>query len=287
MRSIFIALITLVLPTTAFSLVEEYFGNEPLAAWKDRPLASVANHDSRVYHSWVNGAEDFYYRGDVEVLNEFLKRFAEGTTNGGKTAGEIILRPLPGETQPFHEKAIEYDWHMEIYGGISEPMSKADRGSEIWRPHPTVTIAVADPDRLKNLRIPDGLAVTGPAELKARYAKALGSSDTSVRGWGADKLSRFDPYDTTSMAVVAGLLGDKDAWVRLNAAGALRSFGSHAKPLVPLLAHTASAKTGAGSVEDAIADTIRQIENSTPEPEALRRYQEARAAIERYVSDRE
>lgn len=279
------------MPAEVFALGTEEFGNEPLQEWLSSPLAAIANHESRVYHSWVNGAEDFYYKGDVTTLNAFLKQFAEGTTSEGTTSegqitGEVILRPLPGKTQSFYEKPVEYDWHMEIYGGIAERMTKEDRGVNIWRPHPTVTIAVAEAALLASLAIPEGLAVTSPAEVKARYAEALGSSDQTVRGWGAGKLSRFDPYDATSMAIVAGLLGDKEDWVRLNAAGSLQRFGAMAKPLVPLLGHTAAGKTGAGDVGERIAETVKVIEGSEVDADAVRRYREAMAAIEGYLEKR-
>ena len=118
------------LPAAALALGEERLGNEALTEHQGTPLGPAANHAARVYYTWVNGAEDFYYRGDAAALNGFLKAFAAVTGPEGKPSGEVILRPLPGAAETFDGKPVPYDWHMEIYGGISATLVEADRGGD-------------------------------------------------------------------------------------------------------------------------------------------------------------
>jgi len=56
-------------------------------------------------------------------------------------------------------------------------------------------------------------------------APGLASTENHVRGWGAGRLARLDPYDQESMKAIARLLDDEEWWVRLCAVGALGTFG--------------------------------------------------------------
>ena len=56
----------------------------------------VVNHTSRVYHTWVNGNEHFYYQGNLDALNDTLRKFAQE-----KAVREVVLRPGPGMTTSF------------------------------------------------------------------------------------------------------------------------------------------------------------------------------------------
>lgn len=75
----------------AWALGEESFGNEPLheANFDAFPgIVPLVNDEQRVYRTWVNGNEHFYYGGSVEQLNAFLRKFAK---TPGKVR-EVILR---------------------------------------------------------------------------------------------------------------------------------------------------------------------------------------------------
>src|SRR5207245_1530338 len=65
------------------------------------------------------------------------------------------------------------------------------------------------------------------------------SSDKTVRGWGCGALSALDAYDKESLETIAARLKDDDMWVRLNAAGALATFGSRARSALDLLREAA------------------------------------------------
>src|SRR5947209_17359605 len=68
----------LALPATAFALGEERFGNAPAVKQPDwaSGVLDVVNLDSRVYSQWVNGNENFFYRGNARALNEALRKYA-------------------------------------------------------------------------------------------------------------------------------------------------------------------------------------------------------------------
>src|SRR5262249_10236991 len=68
----------LVLPGVALALGMETFGNSPAVKqpdWADG-VVDVVNLKSRVYSQWVNGNENFFYRGNAQALNEALEKFA-------------------------------------------------------------------------------------------------------------------------------------------------------------------------------------------------------------------
>ena len=70
----------------------EGFGNEPIgsANYGDWPnIMAVINDTHRVYHTWVNGSEHFYFKGDTEALNAALKNFAAIKAD----RRTVVLRP--------------------------------------------------------------------------------------------------------------------------------------------------------------------------------------------------
>src|SRR5436309_2184984 len=94
LASLFIALLVLGLSGRAWALGEEDFGNAALneANFQDWPgIMPLVNHPSRVYHTWVNGNEHFYYRGDIAALNDALRKFAASKAE----VHEVLLRPPP------------------------------------------------------------------------------------------------------------------------------------------------------------------------------------------------
>ena len=63
--------------SAAFGMATEEIGNDPLlevnySQWQGTNVMPVINHSSRVYHTWVNGNEHFYYEGDSKALSDFL-----------------------------------------------------------------------------------------------------------------------------------------------------------------------------------------------------------------------
>src|SRR5262245_60914110 len=119
----------LLLPVAAFALGEEGFGNAPRPKqpdWADG-VVDVVNLKSRVYFRWVNGNEDFYYRGDAAAINEALRLFAAVKDD----ARQVILLPGSGKTGTFQGKPIDFDFQFHVPSGIYRAVTK--------RTHPVLT----------------------------------------------------------------------------------------------------------------------------------------------------
>lgn len=242
-----------------FAWATQRIGNAPFheVNYKDWPgIMPVINHTTRVYQVWVNGNENFYYRGATADLNDCLKKFADTPAE----VREVLIRPGPGKTKTFDGDAVPYDWQLSIIGGISKHLTTLDRGSKIWSKHPTLIVYIGDRITLSKIQIPEGLKVIEIRDLKKRYHQGLLSSDKTVRGWGAGRLARLDPYDNANLERIIKLLKDDDQWVRLNAVGALTYFGRKARPAIPALKECS--KTANEQLKTYIDKSIRQIENA-------------------------
>jgi len=112
----------LALPATAFALAEERFGNAPATNQPDWAVGvvGVVNLKTRVYSYWVNGNENFFYRGDARALNEALRKFAAVKD----PVREVILLPGPGKQHSFDKKPVDFDWQLHVPSGIYKAVSK-------------------------------------------------------------------------------------------------------------------------------------------------------------------
>jgi hypothetical protein len=277
-------LIVVVQASDAWALGEESFGNEPLnEANFDAFLGIVplVNDEQRVYRTWVNGNEHFYYGGSVEQLNAFLRKFAK---TPGKVR-EVILRPGVGVTQTFsRDRKIKFNWNLHLVGGIAASMSKADKGDLVWSPNPTVTVYVDKEMDLDKLRIPEGVTLAELSDLAKRYGPALTSTDQNVRGWSTGHLARLDPYNLENLARVAKQLDDKNDWVRLNAAGAIKVFGPRAKPYIPTLRKCAESDDK--QLATRAQEAIDEIASAKDDTEAQKEQKEALERIRRFCAMR-
>jgi hypothetical protein len=268
------------LNSPAWALGTEDFGNKPLyeddyGDWKG--IMPVINHPNRVYHRWVNGGEGFYFRGNTKAFNDCLSKFAALDAD----VREVVIRPGPATTQTFDGNMVSYDWQLELIGGISKHMTTLDRGSNIWSKWPTLTVLISNGIELKKIRIPEGVHVIELRDLKKRYREALLSKDKTVRGWGAGRLARLDPYDKQSIETIGGLLSDEDDWVRLNAVIALSVFGSKAQSMLPSLRECLT--TNNESLRKQIEQTIPKIENARDTTQAEKQHGILLAEITKFV----
>ena len=227
--------LTCCVSSQAMALGMEHLGNEPLneanyRSWKG--VMPLVNHDARVYHTWVNGNEHFYYRGDTPTLNDALRKFAATESK----VHEVVLRPAPGIVHSFNKaKLIPFNWSLYLRGGIAQHLTTLDKATCVWSKYPVLTVYVGGDIDLDTIKVPDGITVLELSDLRERCLKGLESTDKTARGWGAGVLARLDPYNAESMTAVAKLLGDEESWVRLNAAGALAVFGKKAESAIPAL----------------------------------------------------
>jgi hypothetical protein len=283
MRAVVLVLMLATSCRPANALGEETFGNAPLneVNYKDwLGIVPVVNHTSRVYYTWVNGNEHFYYQGNLDALNDTLRKFAQE-----KAVREVILRPGPGMTQSFDgTKKISFGWSLHLVGGISRHLTTLEQGDKVWRPNPVLTIYVGGDTALEKVVIPQGMTVLSLAEVKKRTREGLKSSDKTVRGWGCGVLTTLDPYDMESRDAIAGLLQDADDWVRLNAVLTLAKFGKQAQPVLPQLRNILG--TGDAALNEQIQKSILEIEQAGDKTAAEREHRKQLTRIERFLSRR-
>jgi hypothetical protein len=259
----------------------ETFGNKPLnsANYTEWPgIMETVNDTHRVYSSWVNGNEFFYYDGDVAAINEALEKFS-GVQNQNKS---VLFRPGSGEVTSFdRRKKMKFRWNLHVMGGISKHVTTLEKGDKVWNPDPVLTVYVDKTIDLEKLVIPKDLKVTRLAVVKARVLDGLTSSDKTVRGWGCGELASLDPYDSASRDAIAALLKDPDDWVKLNAAGAIALFGKKAATALPALRSALASKDE--QLRTTAQKTIEEIEKA-PDRSAEERDRKAiEAQIEKAI----
>ena len=166
-------------------------------------------------------------------------------------------------------------------GGISKSLTTEHLGDKIWSPYPMLTVYVTEPAMLSQLRVPKGVKLLELADLKRRYTQGLASTENHVRGWGAGRLARLDPYDEDSMRAVAKLLDDDEWWVRLCAVGTLSTFGRKARPLTPKIQQCGD--TDQKRLKEAIVSAIKNIELSADTTEKEKQHRKRLEHISQFV----
>ena len=214
---------------------EETIGNKAINAanYKDWPeIMAVINNESRVYRSWVNGDERFYYETKPDQMNQLLVDFVK--LKGKK---EVLIVPQADEVETFDKKqSFQYNCQLHLVGGIAKMMAAKPKGDIYWPPHPRLTIYVTPTTDLKALAIPPkDVELVTLEEIKARYKTGLDSTDKSVRGWAIGFLVSADPFDGAMLKVVSDLTVDSDDWVALNALSNIGKFGPKVKDHLPRL----------------------------------------------------
>ena len=134
--------------------------------------------------------------------------------------------PGPGKAMTLEGTEVAFDWRVHFNGGIAAHMATLDKGANIWATHPILTIQVTDKIDLDSLSIPENVTVLQVADLTKRYLECLSSTDKTVRGWCCSHLAPLAKLDVQVSQHVARLLADEDAWVQLNALGAVTMLDS-------------------------------------------------------------
>ena len=255
----------------AWALGEESFGNEPQneGNFKEWPgVMPVVNHPSRVYHTWVNGNDQSYFRGDTGAVNELIQRLADVKTE----ARELVLSPGPGTTRCFDQtREVKFTAQLQLFGGIAKYVTTLEQGTKVWSRHPVLTVYTGGAVDVTKLQVPKGITVLTLTEVKQRTREGLKSGDKTVRGWGTGVLASLDPYDTESRDAIVQLLDDKDNWVRLNAAGAITLFGKKAEPALPALRRAMTSDDK--QLKERAQESISRIEKAEDHPDAERAHQ--------------
>ena len=284
LRTVATVTLALLAVSIASGMGTERFDAAPLnelnyTAWPR--VMPVVNDTHRVYQSWVNGNEHFYFAGDTAALNAALTNFA----NVKADRLTVVLRPGPGRVGSFNDRrSIACDWQLHLLGGISRTMAQDAAVGTTWDPCPTLTVYVGGAIKLDELDIPAGIRVLEVADLERQYTKCLASSDQSIRGWSCLPLAQLDRYDAESLRKISSLLESDDAWVKLNAAGALAQFTGVADEAIAKLQ---AVKTNDDQLRQCVERSIDHLQQAKPDEAARREYQETLAAIHAYVTARQ
>ncbi len=269
----------------AHGWAQQHCGNEPFheinyQQWKS--IMPVINHESRVYHTWVNGNEHFYYRGGTKELNDILQKFAAldvDSTNAlndilqnftalGVDVREVVLRPGPEKVMTFDKEPIAYNCLLHIQGGISR---HKEEGTYVFDKYPTMTVFVDDSNiTLERIKIPAGVALIEVADLRGRYLRGLYSKDGWVRGLASYFLAEVDVYNESNVLAIAKLLDDEDSRVRSMAATALSRFGRKADPALPALKR--GLQDSNERIRNRFQETIEKIEAAKDTTEAEQKH---------------
>jgi hypothetical protein len=116
------AVALLAVPATALALAEGGEGNAPRVKqpeWAEGVI-DVVNLKSRVYYFWVNGNENFYYRGDAKALNEALRTYAAVKADQRR----LVLLPGRKQTMSLGRKTLEFNWQFHVPSGIYLAITK-------------------------------------------------------------------------------------------------------------------------------------------------------------------
>ena len=267
------------------ALGEESFGNDPVspnAAWP-AGLPPLVNDAHRVYRSWVNGNEDFYFSGDLQALHGALETFAKVSLD----TREVFFLPVPGETKSFEGKPVSFTWHLKAPEGLYLAMARREKDTNVHFRKATLFVHVAGAIRIEDIKLPGGLAVLDAGDLIERTKRGLKSAANDIRGQ-ALLLAADHPYAEGAVDLLVEGLKDPDDWVKTCAASGLRHAGAWAKDALPALREQAKkgseklkkgCEEAASAIEKAASATASAIEGADSSKDAAGRETEVRKAL--------
>ncbi|WP_442482747.1 hypothetical protein [Aeoliella sp. SH292] len=139
--------VTLLLgPSPAFGLGMEQFGSaleigHPSAEQPGWPagMIKVVDHNSRIYSTWVNGGENFYFKANPRELRELVELFSEMRLRDHV----ITIKPGPLRTKSFHGEGIVCNVTLEHAGGLARAIEQRRGSVETFEPALAIYV---DPD---------------------------------------------------------------------------------------------------------------------------------------------
>jgi hypothetical protein len=138
-------------------LATEEHGNNPVnklnyTEWDGTEILAMLNDTNRVYSTWCNGNEYFYYNGNNAAANSFLKKCAEI-----KNARVIVkYKEGTGIVKSFSgKKKIPYTWNVNIRTGIAAAHTEEKKNKTV-----VITIFVDNKTiQRKNIKIPEKITL--------------------------------------------------------------------------------------------------------------------------------
>lgn len=265
----------------AWGLMTSVCGNQPLSPenYKSWPgLVDVVNDPHRVLNVWVNGNEDCWYHGDTDAVNVALESFWRADLE----SYQVVLLPGPGQTITYNGMTVTSNWRLHILGGIAKSaIAKENDKTGVFDVHPTFYVYVSQPADLQKLKIPAGLELLGPTDIRERFFAGLKEGSKTTRGHAAILLATVDSHSEESAQKVASLLDEGDPWLSGMALSALEHFGANGLPVLEKLQkhkpeNDLTAKT--------LARVIKSIKEAKPRTEDDKKTRELIEKVDAFVA---
>lgn len=136
---------------SSYGLATEQIGPDtqhPTVARQDWPagIVEIPRHMSRIYSTYGMGNENFYFKCEVDEINELLAIFAKARMR------DHVVRIEPGvrKVSPFFDKEeIEYNVQLQIVAGIALALA-GGRSKGVLPLEPRLTILTGDDASLVN-----------------------------------------------------------------------------------------------------------------------------------------
>lgn len=271
------------------SMGEEAFGNDPVennAEWAKGVLA-VANDKSRVYWRWINGNEEFFFKGSTlanlpNQLQAALTLFAQIEAD----RHEVVLLPTAGETQSFEKIHVSYDWSLAAPSGIYLSMIRRDQADLDLDPTTARMTLHLDGKRLRfdQLTLPPGVTLVGPADLAERYRLGLESEKPSVRARAA-YLAWSIGYEPSIAPMLWKGGQHADANTRSVCQEGLKRCGARALKLMPEILRVAQV-TKNEKLPQELSDLGEALLKLEPEEQPAKDLEQRRSALEQVLQKR-
>jgi hypothetical protein len=270
-------------PLSVFALMEEEYGNKELsdANYQSWPgIMSVINNKARTYLVWVNGHENFQFKGTTAQLNKTLNNFA---WIQGMETREVVLRVGLGVRPSLNsKKKFPVDWELNIMPGVYAHMFTKDQAIKVWRKDPVLTVYISDRIKLSEIVIPAGITVIGPTQLGKRFAEGiLTSKNIRERCSACRQLALVSPYDAENLELIGNCLSDENRRVQLQATFLIATFGKKAEKYLPKLKQLAESDDE--SLKKSSLQAIEKIEKAGDTAASETRYNDVLAQINDFV----
>lgn len=124
-------------------------------------MATIVDHDSRVYHRWVNGSESHYFLMAESEIPEMLRAFSRLRLRDHV----VTVKPGLQTAKSFHGQETTYNVAYHYWGGIARHMRQ--REPDAVTHEPTLTICVdpkADRSWWTDAKLPDNLIINSEVD---------------------------------------------------------------------------------------------------------------------------
>lgn len=156
---------------SAWAMAAEYGPQHPIVQQPCWPtgLADMLKDAKPVYAFWVNSQDNFYFAGDADAFNAFLKSYSK--LQGTPLTLSIHVGPgRIGKVSTPAKRDIAYDWHVFVVPPMI-PDGGIVKGRENER-IVTVELWLGGQVELRDVKVPDSIKVVDGGDI-AKFISEL------------------------------------------------------------------------------------------------------------------